>query len=105
VRTQEFQDSPIAGLPQLVTESNLSDTDQSLLVSAVDINWRQRDAEADQRFVFRDSYSKDFNRPEKSRNRLSALYYDHKSFALGTQVRLGRQSPLGGGVLGRFDGV
>jgi tetratricopeptide (TPR) repeat protein len=105
VRTQEFQDSPIAGLPQLVTESTLSDTDQSLLVSSVDINWRQRDADADQRFVFRDSYSKDFNRPEKSRNRLSALYYDHKSFALGTQVRLGRQSPLGGGVLGRFDGV
>lgn len=105
VRTQEFQDSPIAGLPQLVTESTLSDTDQSLLVTATDVNWRQRDADADQRFVFRDSYSKDFNRPEKSRNRLSALYYDHKSFALGTQVRLGRQSPLGGGVLGRFDGV
>ena len=105
VRTQEFQDSPIAGLPQLVTESTLSDTDQSLLVTATDVNWRQRDADADQRFVFRDSYSKDFNRPQKSRNRLSALYYDHKSFALGTQVRLGRQSPLGGGVLGRFDGV
>jgi tetratricopeptide (TPR) repeat protein len=105
VRTQEFQDSPIGGLPQLVSESNLSDTDQSLLVSSMDINWRHRDADTDQRFVFRDSYSKDFNRPEKSRNRLSALYYDHKSFALGTQVRLGRQSPLGGGVLGRFDGV
>jgi tetratricopeptide (TPR) repeat protein len=105
VRTQEFQDSPIGGLPQLVSESTLSDTDQSLLVTATDVNWRQRDADADQRFVFRDSYSKDFNRPEKSRNRLSALYYDHKSFALGTQVRLGRQSPLGGGVLGRFDGV
>ncbi len=105
VRTQEFQDSPIGGLPQLVSESTLSDTDQSLLVTATDVNWRQRDANADQRFVFRDSYSKDFNRPEKSRNRLSALYYDHKSFALGTNVRLGRQSPLGGGVLGRFDGV
>lgn len=105
VRTQEFQDSPLSGLPQLVSDATLSDTDQSQLVSQADVNWRHRDAESDRRFVFRDTHYKDFNRPDKTRNKLSSLYYDHRSFALGTSVRAGRQTPLGGGVLGRFDGV
>jgi hypothetical protein len=105
IRTQEFQESVIGGLPELVSDGTLSATDQSQLATAVDVNWRQRDADSDQRFVFRDSYSKDFNRPDKSRNKLSALYYDRRSFSNGTSFRLGRQTPLGGGVLGRFDGV
>lgn len=105
VRTQEFQDSPLSGLPELVSDATLSDTDQSQLVTNADVNWRRRDADSEQRFVFRDAYYKDYKRPEKSRNKLSSLYYDHRSFGLGTSVRLGRQTPLGGGVLGRFDGV
>ena len=105
VRTQEFQDSPLSGLPELVSDATLSDTDQSQLVTNADVNWRRRDADSEQRFVFRDAYYKDYKRPDKSRNKLSSLYYDHRSFGLGTSVRLGRQTPLGGGVLGRFDGV
>ncbi len=104
VRTQEFQDSPISGLPEL-QDNTLSGTDQKQAISNVDLNWRHRDAERDQRFVFRDSYTADLmpNRPNK--NRLSALYYDHRSYELGTNVRVGRQSASGGGALGRFDGV
>ena len=105
VRTQEFQESVIGGLPQLISDATLSDTDQSQLVSGLDVNWRHRDADVDQRFVFRDTYSLDFNRPDKTRNRLSALYFDQRSFANGTSFRVGRQTPQGGGVLGRFDGV
>ena len=105
VRTQEFQESAIGGLPQLVSDATLSDTDQSQLVSGVDVNWRNRDADVDQRFVFRDTYSKDFNRPDKSVNKLWSLYYDQRSFGNGTSFRIGRQTPLGDGVLGRFDGV
>ncbi len=105
VRTQEFQDSPLSGLPELVSDATLSSADQKQIVSSVDVNWRHRDAEVDQRFVLRDSYTKDQLRPTRTKNKLSALYFDHRSFGLGTQVRLGRQSPLGGGVLGRFDGV
>jgi len=105
IRTQEFQDSAIGGLPTLISDATLSGTDQRQWVGSTDLNWRNRNADVDQRFVFRDTYTRDELRPEKSRNRLSALYYDHRSIGDGWQVRLGRQSPLGGGVLGRFDGA
>jgi hypothetical protein len=105
VRTQEFQDSPLSGLPQLVSDATLAAQDQRQLVTGIDANWRHRDAEMDQRFVLRDNYTKDFIRPEKSVNRLSALFYDHRSFTNGTSFRIGRQSPNGVGVLGRFDGA
>jgi hypothetical protein len=104
-RTQDFQDSPIAGLPPTLSENTVSDTDQSQLQSNADVSWRHRDAEHDLRFVFRDSYSHDLLRPDKSKNRLSALYVDHRLLSLGTNLRVGRQSPSGGGALYRFDGV
>lgn len=104
VRTQEFQDSPISGLPEL-QDNTISGADQKQFISSVDLNWRHRDAERDQRFVFRDSYTNDQMPNRANKNRLSALYYDHRSHTLGTNVRLGRQSATGGGALGRFDGV
>lgn len=105
VRTQEFRDSPISGLPELVGDNTLSGVDQKQLLGNVDVNWRYRDVDTDMRFVFRDAYTADQLNSDKSRNRLSALYFEHRSLSLGTSVRLGRQSATGGGVLGRFDGV
>ena len=104
VRTQEFQDSPISGLPEL-QDNTISGTDQKQAIGSVDLNWRHRDADRDQRFVFRDSYTADLMPNRANKNRLSALYYDHRSYELGTNVRVGRQSATGGGALGRFDGV
>lgn len=105
VRSQEFQDSVLGGLPEVASDSTLSGTDQKQWVTGVDLNWRYRDTEQDMRFVFRDNYTADRLRTDRTRNRLSALYFDHKSYSLGTNVRIGRQSPAGGGVLGRFDGA
>ena len=105
VRTQEFQDSPISGLPEQTSDNTLSGVDQSLLLTNVDLNWRYRDAETDMRFVFRDAYSADLKNSAKSKNRLSALYFEHRALKAGTQVRLGRQSPTGGGILNRYDGI
>ncbi len=104
-RTQEFQDSPLGGLPTSIADNTVSDTDQSQLQSNADLNWRHRDAEQEMRFVFRDTYSYDLLNKDKSKNRLSALYAEHRSYTLGTSVRAGRQSPTGGGVLYLFDGV
>lgn len=104
-RTQEFQDSPIGGLPVATADNTVSDTDQSQLQSNADVTWRHRDAEQDIRFVFRDTYYYDLLNKDKSKNRLSALYVDHRSYALGTSLRAGRQSPTGGGVLYLYDGV
>lgn len=105
VRSRDFQDSPIAGLPQVAGEPQLSSDRSRQLYSDVDVNWRRRNAEVDQRFVLRDSYLSDFVRSDKSRNRLSALYFDHRSIAGGWGLRVGRQSPSGSGIMGRFDGV
>jgi len=105
VRTQDFQDSPISGLPEQTSDNTLSGVDQSLLLTNVDLNWRYRDADTDMRFVFRDAYSADLKNSAKSKNRLSALYFEHRALKAGTQVRLGRQSPAGGGILNRYDGI
>jgi TolA-binding protein len=105
VRSQEFKDSPIAGLPQIAGDPLLSADKARLLFNDVDLTWRQRSADSDLRFVFRDSYTTDLERSDKSKNRLSALYVDYKSLSGGYGVRLGRQSPTGGGVMGRFDGI
>lgn len=105
VRSRDFQDSPIAGLPQVAGDPQLSSDHSRQLFNDVDLTWRRRNAEVDQRFVFRDSYTTDLIRSDKSKNRLTALYFDHKSLTDGYQVRLGRQSPTGGGVMSRFDGV
>ncbi len=105
VRSRDFLDSPIAGLPQVAGDPQLSSDRTRQLYSDVDLNWRRRTSELEQRFVFREAYTRDELRPEKSRNRLSALYFDHKSLTGGWSARLGRQSPTGGGVMGRFDGL
>ncbi|TXT38236.1 MAG: sporulation domain-containing protein [Comamonadaceae bacterium] len=103
-RTQEFQDSPLGGLPVLQSDTNLSNTDQRQLQSRVDLNWRYRDAEKDMRFVVRDSLTRDYLK-NSDKERLNALYFDYRSLVLGGNVRVGRQSPNGGGVMYRFDGV
>lgn len=105
VRSRDFQDSPIAGLPQVAGDPQLSSDRTRQLYGDVDINWRRRNADVDQRFVFRDSYTADLDRSDKSKNRLTALYFDHKSPAGGWGLKVGRQSPTGGGVMSRFDGV
>lgn len=104
-RSQDFADSPLGGLPVLQSENNLSGVDQKQLQTNLDLNWRYRDAESDMRFVLRDNYSADLlpNRPSK--NRLSALYFEQRSLTNGTAFKVGRQSPIGGGVLYRFDGI
>ncbi|HJW13021.1 MAG TPA: tetratricopeptide repeat protein, partial [Albitalea sp.] len=105
VRGQDFKDSPISGLPETAGEPRLSTERSRQLYTDVDLNWRQRDAEQDMRLVFRDSYTADLERSNKNRNRLSSAYFDYKSLLHKFNARLGRQSPTGGGVMGRFDGA
>lgn len=105
LRSQEFQDSPISGLPPVAGEPQFSDDRTSQLINSVDIHWRRRSREVDQRFVFRDAYTADLDRPDDNRNRLSSLYVEHRALKDGWGGRLGRQSPTGGGIQGRFDGV
>lgn len=84
--------------PSFVVGARTADT-------AADFNIRYRDADRDARFVFNDSYSVDLLNGNRNRNRLNSLYVDYRSFSWGTNIRLGRQAPTGGGVFGRFDGA
>ena len=103
-RTQEFQDSVVGGLPILQSDTTVPYTDQRQWQTNVDLNWRYRDAEKDMRFVFRDNYSLDQIKSAGTQ-KLSALYFDYRSMLNGTSMRVGRQSPNGGGVMSRFDGI
>jgi tetratricopeptide (TPR) repeat protein len=103
-RTQ-LKDTPLDGqVPGVISDQTLDATDQKQLLNSVDVNWRMKDEERDLRFVFRDSFTADFMPDKADENRLSALYLDWKETGPGLSARLGRQSGLGGGVLGRFDG-
>jgi tetratricopeptide (TPR) repeat protein len=104
-RSQDFQDSPLSGLPQPVGENTLSSVDQRQVQIGTDLNWRQRNSESDSRFTLRNSYTRDLIKEEKSKNRLSALFWDYRALKQGANFKVGRQSPTGGGVLNRFDGA
>ena len=87
------------------TPSTLTVTDQSLLLTNVSVGLRARNDVFDNRLVLQDSYSKNFIAGQASNNRLNAAYYDVKNKVADYSARIGRQSPVGGGVVGRFDGV
>lgn len=91
--------------PTTVDRSSFSATDQSTLVTNADLSVRNRSAEADTRFVFRDTDSAAFLENQKSYNRLTAAYYDYRGLQNGFSTRVGRQSGLSGGLPGRFDGA
>ncbi|HSG77022.1 MAG TPA: hypothetical protein VLA30_12910 [Burkholderiales bacterium] len=91
--------------PTTPDRSTFSGVDQSTLVTNADLSVRNRSAEADSRFVFRDTNSKAFLENQRSYNRLTAAYYDYRSLQNGVSARVGRQSGLSGGLPGRFDGA
>ncbi|MDO8988218.1 MAG: hypothetical protein Q7U91_01145 [Sideroxyarcus sp.] len=88
-----------------VTTDTLSLTDQSMLITSVDASERFRSEDTDARLVFRDVDTRNFLSNQPSRNRVSAAYGEIKGRAQEYLVRVGRQSSMGGGVLGRFDGL
>lgn len=84
---------------------DISNNDQSSIVTNVDANLRYRGNGWDDRFVVRDVSVLSFLNGQPSENRLSALYGDFKNERLRFDARVGRQSSGSGAVLGRFDGV
>ena len=89
---------------QTVT-NDLSQVDQSMLITTVDASERYRNENSDSRLVFRDVDSNNLLSGQPSRNRVYAAYGEIKGRTANYLMRLGRQSATGGGVLGRFDGV
>jgi tetratricopeptide (TPR) repeat protein len=90
--------------PQLPNSQTLSMTDQSALISSLDLTGRVRGEHSDTRLVLRDTHTADFLPGADDENRLFAAYVEHDQKGLGLMVRAGRQSPPTGGVIERFDG-
>lgn len=88
-----------------VDKATLSQTDQSSLVTNVDITRRTRTENYDNRFVFRDESVVNFLPGVDNDNHLNAAYYELKNRKYDYLLRLGRQPGYSGGVLGRFDGL
>ncbi len=88
-----------------IDQQTITGTDQSSLVTNIDLNARIRSGDWETRMSVRDTYTASLLRNIASRNRLTAAYADVKNQADHYGIRFGRQSPTGAGVLYRFDGI
>jgi tetratricopeptide (TPR) repeat protein len=86
---------------------NTRTTDQSELVTNVDMIGRWRHDQYDDKVVIRDQQTHRFPPGNNFRdvNRLTSAYWDHEDKQLGFMTRLGRQPGNSQGILGRFDGL
>jgi hypothetical protein len=87
------------------TPTSLSLTDQSSLISNISFTARSYNSEYDNRLVFQDFYAANYLKNQQNRNRLNSFFFETRNRIDDYSARIGRQSALGGGVLGRFDGI
>ena len=85
--------------------ANSNKTDQSSLITLVSMTARAYNNEFDNRLVFQGNKSLNFLDDRRSRSRISSAYYDVRNRVDNYSARLGIQSAMGGGVLGRFLGI
>lgn len=86
-------------------DSGPNKRDQESLVSSINLNARLRDSVTDTRIIFRDTDSRNFLNTQRNYNRIYSAYVERTDRELGYFVKAGRQNPIGGGVLERFDGI
>ncbi len=96
--------TPATGATTIDT-AKITATDQSQLITNVDLTTRYRTGNWDSRAVVRDSYNANFLSNGTSQNRLTALYGESRYLPWQLMGRVGRQSGTSGGVLGLFDGA
>lgn len=96
--------STTGGTVQATTTSRTV-TDQKSFMSNVNLTAHAYNNEYDNRLVFQDFYAANLLPGQKNNNRLGAAFYDFRDRVENYSFRIGRQSGLGGGVMGRFDGI
>lgn len=87
------------------TDGETAKTDQSSMITSVNLNARLRDGATDTRFVFRESSNRNYLSSTRNYDRIYAAYGERTDRAAGYFVRAGRQNPNGSGVMERFDGL
>ena len=88
----------------LVLDS-LSGTDQSMLITSLDLTGRKLTEDSDTRVVLRDDFRANYLSNTTNDNRLSSFYVEQSARDRSHLYRVGRQAGTTGGVLGRFDGA
>ena len=88
-----------------IDQNTLSRTNQSALVTSVDVSTRIKTENSDVKLVLRDTYSQNFITSTNTQSGLSAVYVDYRLMNPQVDVRLGRQSAIAGSMFGLFDGV
>lgn len=83
----------------------ISVVDQKSLMTNINMTANTYNNEYDNRLVFQDFYARNLLPKQKNNNRLGAAFYEFRDRIEGFSTRIGRQSGLGGGVMGRFDGI
>lgn len=88
-----------------LNQSTLTATDQSALITDLNLNARYRSGDYDNRVVVRENYLLNFLPDQDNRSRLYAAYYELRNKLYDYSGRIGRQPGNSGGVLGHFDGI
>lgn len=89
-----------------INQQALSTTTQSSLVTTADVTGRYREGSNDARLVLRDTSDKSFvGGAAPGSNRLDSAFLDYRNTSYGFTAKLGRQSGVTGGLVGRFDGA
>ena len=95
----------LVNLPAGIDQSTLTKTTESAIVTSVDLGARYEAEDSETRAVVRGTNSTNLGSQSHAQSLLSAAYLDYKRKESGLAVRLGRQSAIGGGLLGLFDGA
>ena len=88
-----------------IDQNTLSRTNQSALVTSVDVSGRYKSENSETKLVLRDTVSNNFMSTSNSQSVLSAAYVDYRDIKSRLDLRVGRQSAIGGSLFGLFDGV
>ena len=88
-----------------IDQATLTRTTESAIVTSVDLGGRFANPESETRVVLRGTGSVNLVSTSHVQDFLSAAYVDYRRVESGLAVRVGRQSPISGGLLGFFDGV
>ena len=99
------QTNTVASAGAVQTPTTFSLIDQKSLITNLNMTARSYNNEYDNRLVFQDFYAANFLPGQQNISMLGAAYYEMKDRIVDYSFRIGRQSGLGGGVMGRFDGV
>lgn len=99
------QTNTVASAGAVQTPTTFSLIDQKSLITNLNMTARSYNNEYDNRLVFQDFYAANFLPGQQNISMLGAAYYEMKDRIVDYSFRVGRQSGLGGGVMGRFDGV